>query len=69
MLFRSCTVYRPKKILVVDFFVQWAFISHMDEAVVMGKLVSTSLERIKDDLPPSPRRGIEPQSLANRLEH
>ena len=35
---------------MVDLFVQLAFISHWGEAVVTGKLASTSLERIKDDL-------------------
>ena len=44
------TVYCSSYILVVDFFVQLAFISHWGVAVVIGKLVSTSLERIKDDL-------------------
>ena len=44
------TVYCSSYILVVDFFVQLAFISFWDVAVVMGKLPSTSLERIKDDL-------------------
>ena len=44
------TVYCSSYILVVDFFVQLAFISFWGVAVVMGKLPSTSLERIKDDL-------------------
>ena len=44
------TVYCSKNIVVVDLFVQLAFISHWGEAVVTGKLASTSLERIKDDL-------------------
>ena len=35
---------------MVDLFVQLAFISYWGEAVVTGKLASTSLERIKDDL-------------------
>ena len=45
------TVNRPRNILVVDFFVQWSFIFDMGETVVMGKLVSNSLEPKKDDLP------------------
>ena len=44
------TVYCSRNIVVVDLFVQLAFISHWGEAVVMGKLASTSLERMKDDL-------------------
>ena len=44
------TVYCSSCILVVDFFVQLAFISHWGVRVVMRKLASTSVERIKDDL-------------------
>ena len=44
------TVHCPRSVLVVDFFVQLAFISHWGEAVVMEKLLGTSLECIKGSL-------------------
>ena len=46
------TVYCSSCILVVDFFVQLAFISYWGVTVVMRKLASTSVERIKDDFTP-----------------
>ena len=48
--FSVLTVHCPRNILVVDFFVQLAFISHWGEAVVMEKLLGTSLECIKGSL-------------------